>query len=140
MGKKTKQMQRQVTILNMFLGLEFLLGVLLTSVVGYDHLHPTVMQVTILVMHIIVGTGIVIAGALWLFYVRRQPKLRTFAIGGLLSVVIAFFSGSYATRTHSTVATVLEAVFFIVAFILYGFSSALTTGERPSAKNTKIRG
>ncbi len=140
MGKKTKRMQRQVNILNTFLVIEFLLGVLLTSVVGYDHNHPTVLQIAILVTHIIVGTGIVIAGSLWLYISRHQPRLRTFAIGGLISALIAFFSGSYATRAHSTVASVLEAVFFIVAFIIYGYSSALTAEPRSKNNDTKLRG
>lgn len=127
-------------ILNTFLVIEFLLGVALTSVVGYDHNHPTALQITVLVTHIIVGTGIVVAASLWLYLARHQPKLRTVAIGGLISVLIAFFSGSYATRTHSTVASVLEAVFFIVAFILYGYSSALTTEPRSPKNESKLRG
>lgn len=133
MRSKTKRMQRQATGLNIFLGIEFLLGVLLTSVIGYDRVHPTAVQVAVLIAHITVGTGILIAGAGWLFIVRRLPRLRMFAIGGFISVLIAFFSGSYATRTHSTPASVLEVVFFIVSFIIYGYSSALTTESRPPA-------
>ncbi len=138
MRSKTKRMQRQVTSLNIFLGVEFLLGVLLTSVVGYNHGHPTPLQVMVLMLHIIVGTGIIVAGSLWLFKVRRLPRLRLFAIGGLISVLIAFFSGSYATRVHSAPASVLEATFFIISFIVYGYSSALTT-ESKSQGSPKSR-
>lgn len=137
MSHKTKRMQRQVLALNIFLGIEFLLGVLLTSVVGYDYQHPSSLQTGILVTHIVVGTGIILAGLIWIYIVRKAPKLRTLAIGGLSSVLIAFISGSYATRVHSGAASIIQVVFFIVSFIIYGYSSALLTDPRPSEKTSK---
>lgn len=130
-------MQRQVLSLNVFLGVEFLLGVLLTSVVGYNYQHPSALQVAILVSHIIVGSGIILAGIVWIYIVRQLPRLRALAMAGLASVLIAFVSGSYATRYHSNIISYMQTTFFIVSFVIYGYSSALLTDPRPSNKSPK---
>jgi predicted permease len=113
---------RQLTGLLVALGVEFVLGIVLTTVLHYDPGKHDSLQMLVLFLHIFVGVGILAGGIVRLVAAVKQQSLRIAAATGLLNTCGAFGSGDVATKAGSGLAVFVMAACFFVAFVAYGYS------------------
>lgn len=111
---------RQLTALLIALTIEFLLGVMLTTVVSYEPGSKSIAQSVILVLHVVLAAGILIGSIYRLIIsIKHQSQLGS-SLLGFLGILGAIASGLDASRTGSSTATFAMSVFFIIAFVAYG--------------------
>ncbi len=113
---------RQLKGLVIALGIEFILGVILTTLVSYDSSKHSAVQTGFLVAHVVVAIGIIVGAIIQVVMSIKWRTLRAAASIGLLGAVGAFGSGEAAVKNGSNVAVFVMAMCFIVAFICYGYS------------------
>lgn len=104
--------------------LEFVLGVLLTTVVAYDPTNPTTLQTSLLVTHMLVGAGLFVGSLIHVFASHDAHILGFKPLIGFACVLGAFITGGIAAGTGSDVAVLLMALFFGAAVAQYGISYA----------------
>ncbi len=121
--KKQTQAQKFLAMLLGTLMLEFVLGVLLTTVIAYNPATPTALQTTLLVLHMLVGT-VLFFGAFIHFLNSRGTQGGPTPLVGFLSIIGAFATGGIAAGNGSDVAVLAMALFFGTALIAYGLNYA----------------
>lgn len=137
MKEETKYVltKRQLFGLMNALTVEFILGVLLTTVLAYDPTKPNALQTTILVLHIIVGIGIIIGSIMRLVMAIRWHLLLPQAIIGIIGAFAAFGSGMEAARSGDDIAVLFMALGFIVALLAYGHSLLSLQGSSKHSRS-----
>ena len=121
-SKLLRDSTRQIRGVMAFLVLEFVLGITLTTIINYNPNNHSAVQTGFVIAHIIVGVGL-LAGAIARLAVSLRTKfLQIPSIIGFGSVIAAFAAGVVAANSGSGVAVFLMALFFLVAFISYGYS------------------
>ncbi len=120
--KQTKLTQRQLGGLMGNLVVVFILGVALSTVVNYQPDKHSVVQTTILILHIVAAIGVLAQGITRLVFAVRWKKLVGLSVVGLASIVIALISGSASAGTGDNWAVFIMAMGFIAAFAAYGMS------------------
>lgn len=119
---KYRIVERAVTWLLIMLIAEFVLGTLLTTVIGYNpHKHSAV-QTTILVAHIALGVGLMFGSFAHILTSRSSHLLGVKPVIGFLSIAGAFSSGVVAAKNGNNSAVLLMALFFGVGIVTYGLS------------------
>ncbi|HSW74927.1 MAG TPA: hypothetical protein VLG16_03585 [Candidatus Saccharimonadales bacterium] len=113
---------RQLTGLLVSLGIEFALGIVLTTILHYDPSKHSALQMLVLFLHIFVGVGILAGGIVRLVTAVKQQSLRIAAATGILSTCGAFGSGDVAAKAGNGLAVFVMAACFFVAFVAYGYS------------------
>jgi len=113
---------RQLTGLLVALGVEFVLGIVLTTVLRYDPGKHSTLQMLVLFLHIFVGVGVLAGGIARLVTAFKQQALRIAAATGLLGTCGAFGSGDVAAKAGSSLAVFVMTACFFVAFAAYGYS------------------
>lgn len=121
-SKTYHAIERAVTWIAIMLLAEFVLGVLLTTVVGYNPHKRTGVQTGILIAHALVGIGLVAGSLAHIFTSRKAQLLGVKPILGFVFIVGAFASGGVAASNGSNVAVLFMALFFVAAFVTYGLS------------------
>lgn len=112
------------------LTIEFILGVCLTTVVDYDPSKHSTVQTAVLVSHIVVAIGLLVGAGMRLLLAVRWQALRMPAVVGLLSILVGFASGGAAADSGAALAVLLMALFFMIAFVAYGYSFFMLRGEK----------
>jgi len=102
--------------------LEFVLGVVLTTVIAYDPTNPTTLQTSLLVAHMLVGAALFFGSLVHVFTSRDAHILGPRPLIGFVCILGAFIAGGIAAGTGSDVAVLLMALFFGGAISLYGTS------------------
>jgi uncharacterized membrane protein HdeD (DUF308 family) len=133
--KKLILTKRQLQGLLNALTLEFILGVILTTVVGYDPTKPNAFQTTILVLHIIIAIGIIIGSIMRIAMSIRWHTLLPQAVIGIIGVAVAFGSGMAAANDGNDIAVLLMSLGFITALLAYGHG-LFTLTDRTNRKHT----
>lgn len=113
---------RQLRGIMAFLVIEFVLGITLTTLIGYNQNKHSGVQTGFLIAHIVVGIGLLLGAIARLVVSIREKYLVVPSIVGLLSIVAAFVSGIIAANNSSGIAVFFMALFFVVAFVAYGSS------------------
>ncbi len=113
---------RQLKGLIISLAIEFILGVILTTLVNYDSSKHSAAQTGFLVAHVVVAVGIIVGAIIQTVMSIKWHALRAASSIGLLSSVGAFASGEAAAKNGSDIAVFVMAMCFITAFICYGYS------------------
>jgi hypothetical protein len=121
-NEKRLMLKKLVAWLLMSLMLEFVLGVLLTTVVNYDPTKPTGLQTNLLVAHMLVGALLFIGSLIHVFMSRDAHVLGIKPLLGFISILVAFTAGGVAAGTGSDIAVLLMALFFGAAITVYGIS------------------
>ena len=102
--------------------LEFILGITLTTIINYDPNKHSAVQTDFLIAHVVIGVGL-LAGAIARLVVAIRTKfLLAPSVIGLGSIIAAFAAGVVAANSGSGIAVFLMALFFLAAFISYGYS------------------
>lgn len=104
------------------LAIEFILGITLTTLINYQPNKHSTVQNVFLGLHIVVALGILIGSIMRLILAYRWQWLRIPSAIGLLSVLGALFAGSAAADNGSNIGVFLMALFFLIAFAVYGYS------------------
>jgi hypothetical protein len=120
---KTK---KQLTELIATLGLQFLLGVALTTVIEYEPQSTSMTQKAVLGAHIFLGVYILVIASLRVARAQRLKRLVPESWLGLVAIIVAFGTGSIAMRSGNAWATLAMAVGFVVAFAAYFVSLSKT--------------
>lgn len=102
--------------------LEFILGVLLTTVISYDPNKHSATQTTVLVAHVVVAVGLLVGSIAHIFVARNLHVLGPKPTIGFLCIVGAFISGGAAVPHGNSLAVMCMAFFFGAAIINYGLS------------------
>ena len=127
-----KQMTSTQKMIFMILGtliFEFVLGVLLTTVIAYDPSSPNGFQTTILVLHMIVGAVLFFGGFIHLLN-SRGTHIGPTPVIGFSSIVGAFVTGGIAAGNGSDIAVLLMALFFSAAIVAYGINYATSMTKK----------
>lgn len=118
-ANKTKKQLRELVAT---LTLEFVLGVILTTVVDFDPSKTSTVQTIILVSHILLGVYILVIAVLRLAKAYKLSALIVESWVGLISIIVALSSGGMAAQNGDSVATMIMAFSFVVALLAYGKS------------------
>ncbi len=114
--------QKQVQALMGLLSLQFIIGVLLTTIINYDpHKHSAVQSI-FLVLHIIVAALLFGLALARLITSLKWNFLAIHSLVGLLAIIGALISGGIAAANANDVAVFLMALGLLVAFSAYGNS------------------
>jgi hypothetical protein len=119
--------RRQLMGLMTALAVEFILGITLTSLINYQPNKHSTVQNVFLVLHIIVALGILIGSIMRTVFAYKWKWLRVPSTIGLVSVLGALFAGSSAANNANNVGVFLMALFFLIAFAVYGYSMGTAT-------------
>lgn len=114
--------RRQLIGLMITLALEYIVGVSLTTIVNYTpgvHTNP---QRILLDLHILVGVGLLVGGAIRLAMAYKWKWLRMWSTIGFVSLIGAFGAGEAAADHGASGAVFVMALLFLVAFVSYGAS------------------
>jgi hypothetical protein len=123
--------RRQLIGLLSVLALEFIFGVILTTLINFDPTKQSTVQTVFIVIHIIIGLGITIGALIQLVVSLKNRYLRGASTVGLISVLGAMTTGSIAARDSANTAVFLMALFFLIAFAAYGYG--LVTMDKKQA-------
>jgi hypothetical protein len=121
-GGRARLTQRQLSGLMASLVVVFILGVALTTVVNYQPGRHSVVQTSILVLHIVAAVGVLAQGITRLVFALRWNKLVAPSVAGLASILIALGAGAASTNSGNDWAVFIMALGFIAAFAAYGLS------------------
>lgn len=121
--------ERQVRGLTVLLSVQFILGIILTTLINYDPHKSSAAQTTFLVLHIIVAAGLFAGSVFRLITSIRWDYLQIHSFVGLLAIVGALISGGIAAANGSGVAVFLMALGIMVAFGAYGNSASALTRQ-----------
>lgn len=109
---------------------EFVLGVILTTVLDYNPEEPNTLQTIVLAAHIFVGVGLIIASIVHLVAARKEKLLGAKPWIGLFLILGANGAGSVAAQSGDDTAVLTMALCFIGALAVYGRSYVLAkTGK-----------
>jgi len=128
--------ERQLKAITALLSLQFILGVVLATLIDYDPHKPTAAQTTFLVLHIIGAVALLAAAVVRIIYSIKMGSLLAHSTAGLASVIGLMIAGGIAAGTGNDVAVFIMSLGFIFAFGAYGYSlSALRDiGRAPTRK------
>lgn len=112
----------QLRILSALLTLQFLLGVILSTLIDYDPKHRTAVQIVFLVLHIVVAVFLSAASVYRLVTAFSWGFLRLHSGIGFISVLTALISGGISAANANKVAVFMMALGFLAAFGAYGYS------------------
>lgn len=115
-AKTKKQLKELVAVLTV----QFILGVLLTTVIDYNADKATTVQNIVLGTHIFLGVYILVIASIRLTKAYQWKTLIKESWWGLGSVIVAFSAGSVASQNGNTWATLVMALGFVVALLSYG--------------------
>ncbi len=121
---------RAIKWLLVMLLVEFVLGTLLTTVINYTPDKHSTLQVIVLVVHIVVGIGLLIGSFAHIITSRSAHLLGPKPIVGFSCIVGAFAAGSIAASNGNSLAVLLMALFFAAALVTYGFSLLVVTAHK----------
>lgn len=131
--KRLELAQKQVQVMMGLLSLQFILGVLLTTIIDYNPNKTTAVQTTFLILHIIVAAALfalslvrVITGYKW----RIAP---TQALIGFSAIITALVSGGIAAANGNSVAVFMMAIGILVAFSSTGQSTGIIARQISAA-------
>lgn len=123
--RRLKLAQKQVQAMMGLLSLQFIIGVLLTTIIDYNPNKTTAVQTTFLILHIIVAAALfaislvrVITGYKW----RIAP---TQALIGFVAIISALVSGGVAAANGNSVAVFMMAIGILIAFSSTGQSTGV---------------
>jgi uncharacterized membrane protein YgdD (TMEM256/DUF423 family) len=101
---------------------EFILGVLLTTVINFQPHKHSALQTTVLIFHIIIGI-VLIAGSIAHAITSRSSRLLGLKpIKGVLFIIAAFIAGGVSTDNGNSWAVLIMALCFGAAITNYGLS------------------
>ena len=112
------------------LSVQFILGVALTTVIAYDSSQTSLTQNITLWLHIFIGAYLLLISGLFLIKSIKRKQLVTESWLGLIAVLVAFGSGSIAAKDGNNWATLIMAVGFLVALLVYSLSLVTLRAQR----------
>lgn len=101
---------------------EFILGVLLTTVINYQPHKHSVLQTTVLVAHIVVGLALIVASIAHAITSRSSHLLGLKPLKGVVFIVAAFIAGGLSADSGNSWAILIMALCFGAAITNYGLS------------------
>jgi hypothetical protein len=131
MGGVMKKINKLATMIFIMLGMQYILG-MVTALFRSDDLgQQTLLGSTALILHSILGLGIVIHTIMCYFQLIKSgnPKLLKVGNIGNLSTIISLLAGGATVSLHETageIASLLMALSFLVAFACYGYIAIVT--------------
>jgi hypothetical protein len=101
---------------------EFILGVLLTTVINFQpHKHSN-LQTTVLVFHIAIGIALIGGSIAHAITSRKSRLLGLKPIKGIIFILTAFIAGGISTDNGNSWAVLIMALGFGAAITNYGLS------------------
>ena len=121
--------QKQVQAMMGLLSLQFILGVLLTTIIDYNPHKQTALQVIFLVLHIIVAAALFALSLVRVITGYKWHIARTQALIGFIAIITALISGGIAAANGNSVAVFLMAIGILVAFSSTGQSTGVISSH-----------
>lgn len=119
---KYPMVERAVRWIVIMLLAEFVIGTILTTVVGYEPHKQSGVQIGFLAAHVVVGIGLLVGSFVHMLTSRRAHLLGPKPLIGFLCIVGAFAAGGASVDSGSNTATLTMALFFAAALVTYGLS------------------
>lgn len=101
---------------------EFVLGVLLTTVINFQPDKHTALQTTVLALHIIIGLALVFGSIAHVITSRSSHLLGAKPLKGVIFIIAAFITGGIASDNGNSWAVLIMALCFGAAITNYGQS------------------
>jgi len=101
---------------------EFILGVLLTTVINFQPHKHSALQTTVLVFHIIIGIALVAGSIAHAITSRKSHLLGLKPFKGIVFIITAFIAGGISTDNGNSWAVLIMALGFGAAITNYGLS------------------
>lgn len=117
--------QKQVQAMMGLLSLQFILGVLLTTIIDYNPNKTTAVQTTFLILHIIVAAALFALSLVRVITGYKWHIAPTQALIGFVAIITALVSGGIAAANGNSVAVFLMAIGILVAFSSTGQSTGV---------------
>lgn len=115
-------MERALKWIIIMLLAEFILGVLLSTVINFEpHKHSAV-QDAVLALHVIIGIGLVIGSVAHAITSRKSHFLGLKPVKGIVFIAAAFIAGGISTDNGNSWAALIMALSFGAAITNYGLS------------------
>lgn len=121
-AKTKKQLGELVAVLT----LQFILGVLLTTVIEFEPDANSLSQKIILIAHMFLGGYLLVIAAIRIIRSYQWRLLIVESWVGLLAIIVAFGAGSISAQNGNEWATLIMSLGFVVAFLAYGRSLLVT--------------
>ena len=121
-SKKYHMIERALKWLLIMLLVEFILGVLLTTAINYQPHKHSVLQTTILLVHIVIGVALLVGSISHVFTSRSSELLGMKPIKGVIFIVGAFIAGGISADSGNSWAVLVMALCFGAAITNYGLS------------------
>ena len=120
--KKYHMIERALRWLLIMLLVEFILGVLLTTVMNYEPNKHSVLQTTVLVIHILIGIALLVGSIAHVFTSRSSKLLGMNPVKGVIFIMAAFIAGGISADSGNSWAVLVMALCFGAAITNYGLS------------------
>jgi len=101
---------------------EFVLGVLLTTVIDFQPHKQSVLQTTVLVSHIIIGIALIAGSTAHAITSRKSHLLGLKPFKGIVFILTAFIAGGISVDNGNSWAVLIMALGFGAAITNYGLS------------------
>ena len=121
-AKTKKQLGELVAVLT----LQFILGVLLTTVIEFEPDASSLSQKIVLIAHMFLGGYLLVIAAIRIIRSYQWKSLIAESWIGLFAIVVAFGAGSISAQNGNEWAALIMSLGFVVAFLAYGKSLLAT--------------
>jgi cytochrome b561 len=114
--------ERALKWIIVLLFVEFILGVLLTTVINFQPHKHSALQTTVLVFHIIIGIALIAGSIAHAITSRKSQLLGLKPYKGIVFIITAFIAGGLSVDNGNSLAVLIMALGFGAAITNYGLS------------------
>jgi hypothetical protein len=125
-----QDLQRRLREIIACLGVEYVLGVCLTTVLKFDPDNTTAIQSIFLWAHGLLGTYILALSILLIYRTHKQGTTPRILWAGLAAVLFAYGAGNVAASHDNDVAIAIMAFGFLAALACYGLLYAAAKASK----------
>lgn len=127
-----RTIERTLKWIIILLLVEFILGVLLTTVINFQPHKYSALQTIVLALHIIIGIALIAGSIAHVITTRSSNLLGLKPIKGVIFTLTAFIAGGISTDSGNSWAVLIMALGFGAAITNYGLSYIKIKAVSPS--------
>ena len=120
--EKYPMIERALKWLIIMLLVEFILGVLLSTVINYHPHNHSITQTTILILHIVIAIALIIGSIAHAITSHSSHLLGAKPYKGIVFILTAVIAGSISADNGNSLAVLIMALGFGAAITNYGLS------------------
>lgn len=117
-----RMMERALKWIIRLLLAEFILGVLLSTVINYQPHAHSVIQTSVLILHILIGIALIAGSISHAITSHKSNLLGLKPIKGIIFIITAFIAGGISADSGNSWAVLIMALGFGAAITNYGLS------------------